>query len=274
MEDEIMKTNYKLSGNATPGKAPGRFSSKFGDIMMLVTLSLFTLISFSARAFHPASSELNIRLHDNSVFNITVNNTEYRNFTNNYIITNLAPGRHFVRVTRFKASFNGYSHRYEFPQVVFEGHINVKPKTRIFAHIDNRGRYKVERSIAMHSPGPPAHAAVHNRPRPHNTPVNQYSYYTPGMNPHTFNMLRNTIAATSFDSSKLNIAKQAIADNNVTSEQVYQLMMMLSFESNRLSLAQFAYPHTVDKGNYFIVHNAFNFNSSSNRLNTYIAQHR
>jgi hypothetical protein len=274
MEDENMKTTYKLSGNPTPGKAPGRFSHKFGGFLMLAILSLFTLISFSTRAFHPASSELNIHLHDNSVFNITINNTDYRNFTNNYTITNLAPGRHFVRVTRFKASFNGYSYRYEFPQIVFEGHINIRPKTRIFAHIDNRGRFRIEQSLAMHTSGPPAHAAIHKRPRPYKTPVNQYTYYAPGMNPHTFNMLKNTIFATSFDSSKLNIAKQAIADNTVTSEQVYQLMMMMSFESNRLNLAQFAYYYTVDKGNYFIVHNAFNFNSSSNRLNTYIAQLR
>ncbi len=274
MEDEIMKTNYKLSGNPTPGKTPGLFSNKLSGIIVLVTLSLFSLISFNVRAFHPASSELNIRLHNNSVFNITINNTEYRDFSNNYTITNLAPGRHFVRITRYKASYNGFSHRYEFPQVVFEGYINVKPKTRIFAHIDNRGRYRVERSLAMHTPGPPAHAAVHNRPRQHNAPEYQYSYYVPGMNPHTFNMLKNSIASTSFDSSKLNIAKQAIAVNNVTTEQVYELMMMMSFESNKLKLAQFAYHYTVDKGNYFIVHNAFNFNSSSRRLNNHIAQLR
>ncbi|MCF8372573.1 MAG: DUF4476 domain-containing protein [Bacteroidales bacterium] len=56
----------------------------------------------------------------------------------------------------------------------------------------------------------------------------------------------------------------------MSSEQVLELLQMLSFDSYRLDLAKYAYIYTVDKHNYYIVNNAFTFSSNITALNQYI----
>ena len=73
-----------------------------------------------------------------------------------------------------------------------------------------------------------------------------------------------------FESGKLKIAKQAVSMNTVSSQQVFELVQLFTFESTKLEFAKFAYSRTFDKGNYFVVNNAFTFNSSINALNDYI----
>jgi hypothetical protein len=45
---------------------------------------------------------------------------------------------------------------------------------------------------------------------------------------------------------------------------------MLTFESNRLDLAKFAYRYAADPNNYFMVNKGFTFNSSIDELSEYI----
>ncbi len=242
----------------------------FFSFSIIMTMMFFMLSVPTASAFgHPAASELHLRLHDNAFFTVMIDNREYSPMRNHFMIGGLKPGRHFMQVVRYNVYYNGYGQSYHQPVVVFSGHINIKGRLRIFAMIDNRGRFRVQETRALHHQG-----------RPHYQPVYQtpsygygqgYGYMHPVMNHQAFSMLKNTIASTSFDSSRLKITEQAIASSNVTSAQVYELMGLLSFESNRLKLAQFAYAYTVDKQNYFMVNRAFSFNSSITRLNSYIA---
>lgn len=96
---------------------------------------------------------------------------------------------------------------------------------------------------------------------------NSYAY---GMSLETFSALKATMMGTSFDSNRLNIAYNAIRMNGVFSGQLSELMLLLNFDSNRLDLAKFAYPFVVDKGNFFVVANAFNFSSSADELFEYV----
>lgn len=242
------------------------------DMKRLLLPLMLLMFAFSARAsYHPNPSELVIRLYDNAVFNISVGNQEYSSFSTQYTIPGLRPGRHFIRITRYQQVFAGRSVRYINPQLAFEGYINIPAGRMVYSYIDHRNRYRVEETLALrHHPAPrPAPAA---RPHPAGRPIPMHNYYTPAMSPAAFANLKATLANTPFDSSRLKVAEHAIAHNHVSSQQVLELMHMFTFESNRLSLAQFAYPYTVDKNNFFIVHNAFSFSSSTQKLNTFIAQ--
>jgi nuclear transport factor 2 (NTF2) superfamily protein len=92
------------------------------------------------------------------------------------------------------------------------------------------------------------------------------------MEDYEFSMLKSTVASQSFDSNKLSIAKTALRRTKILSRQTLELMELLSFESNKLSLAKYAYDYTIDKGNYFIVNNAFSFSSSVDELSRYISR--
>lgn len=81
----------------------------------------------------------------------------------------------------------------------------------------------------------------------------------------------NSIKSKSFEDSKLSIAKQITGSNCLLSSHVKDIMKTFSFESTRLEFAKFAYKYTYDKGNYFKVNDAFQFESSIDELNEFIS---
>ncbi len=112
--------------------------------------------------------------------------------------------------------------------------------------------------------------------------TNQPVIYVPGysgpvgcpvpMMPQDFENARNTIASKSFDDTKLAIAKQIVNSNCHTSAQVRDLLNQFDFEDTKLDLAKYCYGYTYDLGNYYIVNDAFDFESTIDELNEYILQ--
>jgi hypothetical protein len=90
------------------------------------------------------------------------------------------------------------------------------------------------------------------------------------MSKDAFERAIESVKEKTFEDSKLTMAKQITGMNCLLSEQVKDLMLLLTFESSRLELAKFAYGHTYDLGNYFIVNDAFNFESSMKELDDFI----
>jgi hypothetical protein len=50
------------------------------------------------------------------------------------------------------------------------------------------------------------------------------------------------------------------------------MVLLFTFENNRLDIAKYAYGKTVDKGNYFIMNDAFTFNNNKEKLSEYIRE--
>jgi hypothetical protein len=90
------------------------------------------------------------------------------------------------------------------------------------------------------------------------------------LNPESFSNVKTSIAAKSFENSKIIIAKQVISNNCLITTQVKEIIQLFDFESSRLEIAKYAYAYTYDKGNYYQINDAFDFESSINELNTYI----
>ncbi len=77
---------------------------------------------------------------------------------------------------------------------------------------------------------------------------------------------------TSFDKDRSAIILSVARNSNFTSEQVYGLLMTLSFENAKLQIAKDLYMNCVDKQNYFRVYDAFDFDNSKRELAEYISQ--
>ena len=86
-----------------------------------------------------------------------------------------------------------------------------------------------------------------------------------------FNQAKETIRKEWFENTRLTTAKQVIDRNFFTSQQVRELMLLFSFENNRLDIAKYAYGKAVDKRNYDVVNDAFTFNSKE-KLDQYIRE--
>jgi len=221
----------------------------------IVTLIL-GLSLISAKAFYYYNSNLNIKLFDNSFFSIQFDENIYSEFLAEYNINNIETGNHYLKVIKSSPMlYGGYAQQ----MVVFDGYISIKPGKQIFSIIDKYNRYKVIKQYALNN---------------YNNNTNYPSTnYNSAMNDYDFAQLKQVIANATFESSKIKIAEQAIAANYFYAEQIVDLMNLFTFESSKLQIAKLAYQHTHNKGKYYIVNNAFTFESSIDELNQYILCH-
>ena len=98
--------------------------------------------------------------------------------------------------------------------------------------------------------------------------------YSQAMTNNDFAQAKESLRREWFENTRLETAKQIIDRNYFTSQQVKEMVLLFTFENNRLDIAKYAYGKTVDKGNYFIVNDAFTFNNNKEALKEYIRQYK
>lgn len=220
----------------------------------IITLIIgFTALSLKAAHF----SNLTLNMVENARYEIVFNNQIYGNTGNFFTLNNLAPGRYYMTVSRLSLTHWG-----TVKNMIYNGPIDIPAASEVHARVDRFNKLQLSYSpIYPINPYNPGHCGI------------SATYYEPlplGMHPDHFMQLKNTINNQWFDSGKLQIAKQALAMNSLTSAQVAELMTLFSFESSRLEFAKAAYRSTIDKQNYYVVNNQFSFSSSVRELDRYI----
>lgn len=94
--------------------------------------------------------------------------------------------------------------------------------------------------------------------------------YLPAMNNNLFNQVKQTMQQQSFESSKLEFAKQALDKNSITTGQTKELISMLTMGTDKLDFAKYAYDKVSDKANYFTVTNVLTMQTDKDELLKYI----
>ncbi|MEZ5197931.1 MAG: DUF4476 domain-containing protein [Bacteroidales bacterium] len=87
-----------------------------------------------------------------------------------------------------------------------------------------------------------------------------------------FTEARKSIESKDFEDTKLTVAKQVMNSNCLLTSQVKQVMQLFDFEDTRLEFAKAAFDHVYDIDNYYLVNDAFDFESSIDELNDYISR--
>jgi len=87
------------------------------------------------------------------------------------------------------------------------------------------------------------------------------------MSSSSFSSAKQTITKQSFEDTKLTTVKQILKSNCLSSAQIKEVMLLFNFEANRLDVAKMAHNRCVDKNNYFLLNDAFQFESSVEELN-------
>jgi hypothetical protein len=87
-----------------------------------------------------------------------------------------------------------------------------------------------------------------------------------------FESIKKSISSKSFEDSKLTLAKQICDSKCLKSTQVRDIMKLFSFEATKLEFAKYAYNKVLDKENYYVVNDAFQFESSIEELNENIKE--
>lgn len=231
-------------------------------VYMFLAAFLVVSMGFSS---HPNASELNLRLADGSVFDVMVNDRVFAHRQTSYTISDLRPGRQFVEVVQYPRFFNGRFFIDGPPRVVFSGYIVLPARTSISGFIDFNGRFIETQRFALRGRG-----NMPNRGRDHRFDREDDFRFRP-MHPRDFVRLEHVLADIPFEGRRLEAVIHTLRDNRLSSEQLRRLLNLFSFERNRLELAKTAYPNLVDSQNFFIVYDAFAFQSSIRELNRFIA---
>ena len=91
------------------------------------------------------------------------------------------------------------------------------------------------------------------------------------MEQQNFQNVKQTISSKNFEESKLTIAKQVLNNNCLLTSQIKEILLLFNFEDTKLEFAKYAYGYTYDIGNYYMLNDAFQFETSINELNKYIS---
>lgn len=97
--------------------------------------------------------------------------------------------------------------------------------------------------------------------------------YSRHMSDYDFNMAKESLRKEWHENTRMTTAKQIVDKNYFSSQQVKDLLLLFTFENNRLELAKHAYGRAVDKQNYYVVNDAFTFNSNKEKLSEYIREY-
>ncbi|MBL7733352.1 MAG: DUF4476 domain-containing protein [Chitinophagaceae bacterium] len=94
------------------------------------------------------------------------------------------------------------------------------------------------------------------------------------MRAREFETLKESLRKEWFENSRLTSVKTVTDKTNFTTQQVKELMLLFTFESNRLEIAKYAYRKVVDKDRFFQVNDALTFSSSKDELARFIRESR
>ncbi len=221
-------------------------------------------------------SIVNLRLSDNSPFRVFIDGRQVGGVGKTASFANLAQGRYFIEVYPL-----GNSRKNERHSRNFKGNLMVDRNTESFITVFPEYRkLQYDRVVSLNTPrwndrDNNCNDRGCRNPRHHHGNHSGYAPSAPvgpmAINPADFQALKHTIDNGSFESTKLNIFKQALTYNYFTSGQVRELMNLFWFENTKLEVAKLAYPKTIDKNNYYTLNNEFSFSSSVNELGDYIA---
>ncbi len=229
------------------------------------------------------STSLDLRMFNNAPIKVIVDGVQYGSAATHQEVFNLTPGKHQLKVFALSGAFGWHKQwvlAYRGPVEIYHGY-----STRAF--VDRYSNLVIENyEVLLLPPAPPAPCHTGNlqtsltllidKPKPQ-PPVhcdngwNPQGYVHP-MNQGDFHQLLNVIDSKSFESTKVSIAAQAIGDNYFTSAQVSQLVGLFTFESSRLEVAKMAYNKVVDPEKFYIVYDAFTFESSIRDLQAHLTR--
>jgi|GEM_PF-663076 hypothetical protein len=225
------------------------------------------------------NSELFIARADSSVFALMLDGQTIGSPAKYFNLTNLSPGYHRIQLTKPTVGkpMKGMSIA---PEVLYDGYVNVPEGSRVSALNTGREQLNIVSIIPLiqyimgilgQGNGQTGNGGIgQGTGNPWGLPWGWPPLGPQAMAGADFEMLKATIANKPFESSKMDVLRMAMVNNHFSSVQVAQLMNLMSFESTKLDLAKMLYSKVVDKGNFYLVNNAFDFSSSSSELAQYI----
>ena len=92
------------------------------------------------------------------------------------------------------------------------------------------------------------------------------------MSPPEVAALVQALQRRSFDSSRLDLAKQALCQTVIRADDFRQVLRAFDFDASRTALATFGYQYVADRQNFYRVYDAFDFESNARSVQRAVAR--
>lgn len=107
---------------------------------------------------------------------------------------------------------------------------------------------------------------------PYGNQSGNWSNFGNVMDNNTFRQFFLMFDKEPFDDGKIAMINQQMSNSQFTSEQIRDLVKSVNFDKNKIMLAKSMYKRCVDKNRYFLVSDAFDYESSKRELREFIAK--
>lgn len=235
------------------------------------TLLFATVLSLSVLAYD--GSRLSISSPGTSTeLKIEIDGRKFSMKNNSITLSYLDEGRHFIKIYREKkkGGFGNGQDRRNREDVLFQNTIFLKKGFHLDITVNRFGKVMTdERRIDIDDEF-------------YNEEEDYYDSDNGGWNngnsnvmrAREFETLKESLRKEWFENNRLTSVKTVADKTNFTTQQVKELMLLFTFENNRLEIAKYAYRKTVDKQNYYQVNEALTFSSSKDELARFIRESR
>lgn len=230
----------------------------------IFTLVLSSLFSLSLLAFD--GSRLSVSAAGNtSELKVEIDGRKFTMKNNTIELGYLSEGRHAVKIYKeTRKNSYGFGRR----EMVYDNSVFLKRGFHTDITVNRFGKVMVdEQRIDVKS-------EWYNDEDEYYDSDGGYSSSYNGMSGREFEQLKESLRKEWFENNRLTSAKVVIDKSCFTSSQVKDLMLLFTFENNRLELAKYAYRNLVDKQNAYLLMEAFTFSSSKDELARFIRESR
>ena len=176
-----------------------------------------------------------------------------------FMINNITPGYHGIKIYKEDHSYQNRGRFNDNFPLIYNNHIYLKPGFHVDIMINRFGKSFIDET-EINS----------DYPEDQNDDAGNNNFYKTPMNAYIFSKLKQTINNEAFENTKLVFTKDAIGRNYFTAAQVKEIVQLFDFENNKLEIAKFAYKYTIDRNNYFLVNDVFEFSNSKVALAKYL----
>jgi hypothetical protein len=259
------------------GDYNNNFSTSKPKIMKKIFTLLFcSLASLSLFAFDGARMSIST-ISNNMNLKIELDGQRIRLAGSNITLNNLSEGKHNFRVYRAKR-IDRFSSRYDQDyEIIYATSVYLNRAYQVDITINGSGKvnmdtYRIDSESEYYFDDHRENDFRNDADR--NCGNGNDLYYRNVMNAGEFRQVTDQIRKEWFDANRMISVKTIMDKNNFTTRQVKELMYLLTFESNKLELAKYAYRKTIDKENYWQLNDVFTFSSSKEELARFIRESR
>lgn len=244
-------------------------------------LVLALLFVFLIVADTYAQSLLKVRVADDRRINVWLDGRYFNKAGTSVTVGDLPAGRHLLRIYSMVMTRSGRTRQeviYQGTIKTFRGKITLVDYDPVSEDVDIRAEESDGRPPLQDQMAAAPKGEVEDNPRTTNEDQSGVPVASPvaieelsTLNDGKIDKLKTKVAPKKTDTEKMNLIKEGLTEEMMTTKHVSLIMDWLGFESSKVEFAEWAYPKTIDKEAYSDLLKKLKYKNYQDELEKFLA---